>query len=132
MDLGGINPVILLASLMVASVPILLAALGELVVEKSGVLNLGVEGMMVMGAVAGFGGAFATGNPWVGVIASIVAGMEPKTLVPVNDGLVAQVRVSQLEGGVVRVVTDVVNWPQYQVVREGGSTGILFWVRKQR
>lgn len=58
-----------------AATPILIAAIGELVVERSGVLNLGVEGMMVMGAVAGFGGAFATGNPWVGVIASIVAGM---------------------------------------------------------
>ncbi len=64
--------------------------------------------------------------------ASIAAGLEPKTVVPVNDGLVAQVRVSQLKGGVVRVVADVVNWPEYQVVREGGSTGILFWVRKQR
>ncbi len=46
MDLGGINPAVLIASLMVASVPIILAAIGELVVEKAGVLNLGVEGMM--------------------------------------------------------------------------------------
>ena len=52
--LGGINPAVLIASLMVASVPIMLAALGELVVEKSGVLNLGVEGMMIMGAICGF------------------------------------------------------------------------------
>ena len=54
MDIGGINPVILVASLMVAAVPIMLAALGELVVEKSGVLNLGVEGMMIVGAICGF------------------------------------------------------------------------------
>lgn len=71
MDLLLTLPIII----MTAATPLLLAALGEMVTERSGVLNLGVEGMMVMGAVAGFGGAFATGNPWVGVIASIVAGM---------------------------------------------------------
>lgn len=54
MDLSSINPVLLLASLMVAATPILLAAIGELVVERSGVLNLGVEGMMITGAICGF------------------------------------------------------------------------------
>ncbi len=60
---------------LAALTPFLLAALGELVTERSGVLNLGVEGMMIMGAVAGFGGAFLTQNPWVGIITSILAGM---------------------------------------------------------
>ena len=46
---------------MVASTPILLAALGEMVVEKAGVLNLGVEGMMIIGAVVGFAVAVNTG-----------------------------------------------------------------------
>jgi len=68
MELGGINPAILIASLMVASVPIILAALGELVVEKAGVLNLGVEGMMIMGAICGFATAVATGNPYLGFL----------------------------------------------------------------
>ncbi|MCB1388083.1 MAG: ABC transporter permease [Rhodobacteraceae bacterium] len=54
MDFGSINPVVLVASLMVAATPILMAAIGELVVEKAGVLNLGVEGMMIVGAVCGF------------------------------------------------------------------------------
>ena len=54
MDFGQINPILLAASLMVASTPILLAALGEMVVERAGVLNLGVEGMMITGAVVGF------------------------------------------------------------------------------
>ena len=54
MDLSSISPTLLVASLMVAATPILLAAIGELVVEKSGVLNLGVEGMMIIGAIAGF------------------------------------------------------------------------------
>jgi general nucleoside transport system permease protein len=58
-----------------ALTPFLLAALGELVTERSGVLNLGVEGMMIMGAVAGFGGAFLTQNPFVGIVTSILAGM---------------------------------------------------------
>ncbi len=72
--LGGINPAVLIASLMVASVPIMLAAIGELVVERSGVLNLGVEGMMIMGAVCGFAAAVGTGSPAVGFLGGIVGG----------------------------------------------------------
>jgi simple sugar transport system permease protein len=53
---------------MVASVPILLAAIGELVVEKAGVLNLGVEGMMIIGAVVGFATAVGTGSPLLGFV----------------------------------------------------------------
>jgi general nucleoside transport system permease protein len=69
MDLfGGINPAVLIASLMVASVPIMLAAIGELVVEKAGVLNLGVEGMMIMGAICGFIVAVGTGSPFLGFV----------------------------------------------------------------
>ena len=49
-----INPIFLLAAVIVASTPILLAAIGELVVERAGVLNLGVEGMMITGAVCGY------------------------------------------------------------------------------
>jgi len=74
MDFGSINPVILVASLMVASVPIILAAIGELVVEKSGVLNLGVEGMMIMGAICGFITAVETGNPYIGFLGGAVGG----------------------------------------------------------
>lgn len=58
-----------------AATPLLIAALGELVVERSGVLNLGVEGMMIVGAVTGFGAAYLTGNPYVGVVASVVGGV---------------------------------------------------------
>ena len=47
--------------------PILLAASGELVVEKSGVINLGIEGMMLVGAITGFAVSFEFGNPWIGV-----------------------------------------------------------------
>lgn len=74
MDLSAINPVLLIASLMVAATPLLLAAIGELVVEKSGVLNLGVEGMMIVGAIAGFAAAVETGSPLLGFIAAAIAG----------------------------------------------------------
>ena len=70
MDFGSINPVLLVAALMLASTPILLAAIGEMVVEKSGVLNLGVEGMMIVGAVTGFIIAVETGSPTLGFIAA--------------------------------------------------------------
>jgi simple sugar transport system permease protein len=64
---------ILLATLG-AGTPLVFAALGELVTEKSGVLNLGVEGMMIVGAVCGFAVAADSGNLWLGVVASVVAG----------------------------------------------------------
>ena len=74
MDFGSINPVLLLASLMVAATPILLAALGELVVERTGVLNLGVEGMMIIGAICGFAVAVNTGSPVLGFVAAAGGG----------------------------------------------------------
>lgn len=75
MDLSAINPILLLASIMVSATPILLAALGELIVEKSGVLNLGVEGMMITGAVTGFVVAVATGSPLIGFLAAAGGGI---------------------------------------------------------
>jgi simple sugar transport system permease protein len=61
-------------SVIAAATPLLLAATGELVTERSGVLNLGVEGMMLVGAIAGFAVAHSTGIATLGVFASIVAG----------------------------------------------------------
>ncbi len=74
MTFGGIDPTLLIASLMVASVPIMLAAIGELVAEKAGVLNLGVEGMMIMGAICGFVAAVESGSPVVGFIGGAAGG----------------------------------------------------------
>jgi len=68
-----------LVTVIGVTTPILLAAIGELVVEKSGVLNLGVEGMMLIGAVTGFAVAFNYGPdlgdfaPWAGIIAAGLA-----------------------------------------------------------
>ena len=72
MDQSALLAVLL--TIVTASTPLLLAALGELVAERSGVLNLGVEGMMVMGAVAGFAVALTTGSPYLGIVAAAVAG----------------------------------------------------------
>ena len=66
--------VAIIVAIVGVSTPILLAALGELVVEKAGVLNLGVEGMMLIGAVTGFAFASSTGNPWLGALAAAGAG----------------------------------------------------------
>lgn len=74
MDLSSINWVLLTASLMVAATPILLAAIGELVVEKAGVLNLGVEGMMITGAVCGFIIAVESGSPVLGFASAALGG----------------------------------------------------------
>jgi general nucleoside transport system permease protein len=62
-------------TIITAATPLLLASVGELVVERSGVLNLGVEGMMAVGAVCGFGAALMTGSPLIGIVAAIAAGM---------------------------------------------------------
>ena len=74
MDFSSLDPVAMLVLLIGAATPILLAALGELVVEKSGVLNLGVEGMMIIGAVTGFIVATNTGSPMLGVAGAAVGG----------------------------------------------------------
>jgi simple sugar transport system permease protein len=63
-----------IVSIIAASTPLALAASGELITEKSGVLNLGVEGMMLIGAIAGFATAHATGNAYAGVGAAALAG----------------------------------------------------------
>jgi len=68
-------PEAIIVSIIAASTPLLLAAAGELVVERAGVLNLGVEGMMIMGAAGGFAGAYFTGSTFIGAITGIIAGI---------------------------------------------------------
>ncbi|MET4801475.1 ABC transporter permease [Bradyrhizobium sp. LB11.1] len=64
----------IILSVLAASTPLLIAATGELVTERSGVLNLGVEGMMIVGAACGFGGAWLTGSIFIGALFGIIAG----------------------------------------------------------
>lgn len=65
----------IIAATLNAGTPLLIAAIGILVHEKSGVLNLGVEGMMLMGAVSGFAAVIATGSFILGFVAAAIAGI---------------------------------------------------------
>src|SRR5205085_2404497 len=65
----------ILLTVITASTPLLLAASGELIVERAGVLNLGLEGMMIVGAACGFAGAYASGSIVVGALSGMAAGM---------------------------------------------------------
>ena len=62
------------AAIIRISTPLVLATLGELVNERVGVLNLGIEGIMLLGAMVGFSTAFFTGNLWLGLVAAILVG----------------------------------------------------------
>lgn len=65
---------LILVGALLAATPLTLAALGELIAETSGVMNLGVEGMMLAGAVGGFLMVFATGNLLLGVLVAMLVG----------------------------------------------------------
>lgn len=72
--------VLALLTIVTAATPLVFAGIGELVVERSGVLNLGVEGMILVGAVAGFALANASGSAVVGVVSGCIAGALLSTL----------------------------------------------------
>ena len=74
MNIENAVVVSILVSICVAATPLALAAIGELVVERAGVLNLGVEGMMIMGAVMAFVTAQYTADPYLGALGGLVAG----------------------------------------------------------
>jgi simple sugar transport system permease protein len=65
---------LVLAAGVATGTVLLFASIGEIFAERSGILNLGVEGMMLVGAVAGFAVAISTGNPWLGVVLAMAAG----------------------------------------------------------
>jgi len=68
------DPVIILQAGVATGTVLLFATLGELFAERSGVLNLGVEGMMLLGAMSAFSIALTTGNPWIGLLVAMLAG----------------------------------------------------------
>ena len=86
----------ILVRTIVAGTPLLLGTLGEVTSERSGIMNLGVEGMMAVGAVTGFMVTFITGNPWLGMIAATCAG----ALVSLIHGFVTiSLRANQVVSG---------------------------------
>lgn len=73
--MSSISPIAIAIAIIIASTPLLLAAIGELVVEKSGVLNLGVEGMMIVGAVCAVMVAINTHSHLLAIIAAMAGGV---------------------------------------------------------
>ncbi|HSV31759.1 MAG TPA: ABC transporter permease [Atribacteraceae bacterium] len=67
--------VMILAAAVRSGTPIIFATLGEILTEKGGILNLGLEGIMLVGALTGFAVSFYTGQPWLGIGAAFLAGM---------------------------------------------------------
>jgi simple sugar transport system permease protein len=65
---------LILAAGVASGTILLFAAIGEIFAERSGVMNLGVEGMMLIGAVTGFAVAASTGDPWIGLVLAMLAG----------------------------------------------------------
>jgi simple sugar transport system permease protein len=86
----------ILIGAMIAATPLVLAATGELVAERSGVLNLGVEGMMIVGAIAGFSAIVATGSIVPALLAAAVAGAVMAALFGL---LVLTLRANQVASG---------------------------------
>lgn len=68
------NILLLISNTVMYSTPLVFGALGGLVSEKSGVTNIGLEGMMTIGAATGVSVAYLTGNPWIGFLAAGIAG----------------------------------------------------------
>jgi len=96
---GGINNsilVVVLASAVAYGTPLLYAALGELLAERSGVLNLGVEGMMLVGAVMGFWAVQRTGSLLLAIVVAAVAG---GVMALIHAFLVVTLRANQIVSG---------------------------------
>lgn len=90
-------PLALLAGAIRASTPFIFVSLGELLTEKSGRINLGQEGILVLGAMSGYGMAYLTGSPWLGVL---VAGMAGALLGSVHAGVCSLPRVNDIAVGI--------------------------------
>jgi general nucleoside transport system permease protein len=88
--------VVVLASAVIYGTPLLYAALGELLAERSGVLNLGVEGMMLVGAVMGFWAVQRTGSLWLAIIVAMIAGA---AMALIHAFLVITLRANQIVSG---------------------------------
>lgn len=76
--------------------PVVFATVGEIITERAGILNLGVQGTMLVGAVSGFWATFTTGSLWLGVVASVFAGAAVTVIHAVSS---ISLRVSQIVSG---------------------------------
>jgi simple sugar transport system permease protein len=90
-------PLAVAAGAVRAGTPFLFVSLGELMTEKSGRINLGLEGTLVMGAMSGYGTAYLTGSPWLGVV---VAGIAGSAFGALHAGLCSLPRVNDIAVGI--------------------------------
>jgi ABC-type uncharacterized transport system permease subunit len=93
------NESVLMLTLMAGiglGTPLVFGTVGEILTERSGILNLGVQGMMLFGAVAGFWATFVSGSLWLGVLAALVAGAGLSVIHAFNS---VTLRVSQIVSG---------------------------------
>jgi len=90
-------PLAVLAGAIRAGTPFIFVSLGELLTEKSGRINLGLEGTLVMGAMAGYGVSYLSGSPWLGVLVAGLAGMAFGML---HAGLCSLPRVNDIAVGI--------------------------------
>ncbi len=84
-----------------AAVPLFLAALGEVFAERSGVINLGVEGVMLVGAVTGVVATVHLGSPWLGAVAAALAGL---ALAGCHGAAVVWFGVNQIASGIAIII----------------------------
>ncbi|HEY6876525.1 MAG TPA: ABC transporter permease, partial [Polyangiales bacterium] len=96
LGLWGI-PLAMLGGAVRVSTPYLFVSLGEMITEKSGRINLGLEGVLLVGAVVGFAASIATGSPWLGVLA---AGLSGAALGTLHSYLCARQGVSDIAVGI--------------------------------
>jgi len=90
-------PLAVIAGAIRVSTPFLFVSLGECLTEKSGRINLGLEGILVMGAMAGYGVSYLSGNPWLGVL---VAGFAGLALGVLHGGICSLPRVNDIAVGI--------------------------------
>jgi len=90
-------PLAVLGGAVRVSTPFLFVSLGECITERSGRINLGLEGTLVMGAMAGYGVSYLTGSPWLGVIA---AGITGSAMGALHAGICGLPRVNDIAVGI--------------------------------
>ncbi len=90
-------PIAMLGGMIRVSTPYLFVSLGETITEKSGRVNLGLEGTLLLGAVVGYGVAYASGNPWLGVLCAGISGVFPGLL---HAWLCSRPRVNHIAVGI--------------------------------
>src|SRR6266853_139490 len=90
-----------LAGAVRGGTPFLLVSLGECLTEKSGKINLGLEGVLLLGAMSAYAVSYKTGNPWVGVLAAAIAG---GSLGMIHAFLVSRPKVNDIAAGIAMLI----------------------------